>query len=93
MVETFSLPDEAPAGGSLRTALTELQDGMREGFLLAHPESANDLASPPLEPARPCTYGAAISLLRGFVQDYQISLAADHEYKSDDFSKTTMDAR
>ena len=89
-METFSVPDEDPDGESLADTFMDLKDGMGEGYLLAQPLAASDLDSPMLEPERACTYGAAISTLREFVQEYQRGLPATDEYKKDDFSKTTM---
>ena len=63
---------------------------MEAGFLLAHPSDALELTSEALSPARACSYTAAVSLLRGFAQEYKNTLTYTNQYFQDDYSKITM---
>ena len=66
---------------------------MGDGFLLAHPENANEVHSPNFSPVRGCNYQAGISLIRNFAERFQATcqrLSPRSDDATRDYSKITM---
>ena len=92
-VETFAVPVRGPDQIDFTAVAREMKAQMGDGFLLAHPENANEVHSQNFSPVRGCNYQAGISLIRTFAERFQAKcqrLSPRSDDATRDYSKITM---